>query len=211
MIRVSVIEDRIDTLNSLVKNIDRAEGMLCISSYTNAEDALKKILSDKPNIVLMDIGLPRMDGISCMIKLKSQNSDIHFLMYTVFDDEKLFDALKGGASGYVLKSDGIRGVIQAIKDLSKGFAPMSGTIATKVISSFYDSTTKKKLGFEHLTNREYEILVQISKGFLNKEIADLYNITEGTVKQHNYNIYKKLGVNNRAEVIAKYLKGMDKQ
>lgn len=206
MIRVSVVEDQPDVLNSLVRRIDRAEGMICLSHFTNAEDALEKIPQQQPDLVLMDIGLPRMDGVECMIRIKMQVPEADFLMFTVFDnDETVFDALKGGAVGYVLKSDGPAGALDAIGEYARGGAPMSREIARKVLSSFHTVNKRPKEGFEDLTPQQALILGQLSQGLLNKEIADRLGISEGTVKQHNYAIYKKLQVNNRTEAVQKYL------
>ena len=203
---ISVVEDQGDVLNSLVKRIDRTEGLLCISQFANAEDALEKIPVQKPDLVLMDIGLPRMNGVECMIRVKMKVQEIDFLMFTVFDnDEYVFDALKAGAIGYVLKSDGISGALRAIEEYKQGGAPMSREIARKVLSSFHAHSKIGKPHVEALTNQQLLILEQLSQGLLNKEIADRLNISEGTVKQHNYAIYKKLQVNNRLEAVRKYL------
>lgn len=209
MIRVSVVEDQPDVLNSLVRRIDRTEGMICLSHFTNAEDALEKVPQQRPDLVLMDIGLPRMNGVECMIRIKMRAPRIDFLMFTVFDnDEYVFDALKAGAVGYVLKSDRASGAIDAIKEYASGGAPMSREIARKVLSSFHTISQKPKGGFENLTPQQLLILEQLAQGLLNKEIADRLGISEGTVKQHNFAIYKKLQVNNRTEAVQKYLTGL---
>lgn len=156
----------------------------------------------------MDIGLPGMSGLECMAKLKARGLTGAFLMFTVFDhDEYLFEAFKLGASGYIIKGDGEEGLQAAIQDWKAGGAPMSRTIAQRVVQSFQQgSQLPPKPALEVLSDRERDILDLIAEGLLNKEIADRLNIAGGTVKQHNYNIYRKLNVNNRVEAIRKYLK-----
>lgn len=207
MIRVSVVEDQIEVLNALARRIDRNEGMICVSQFSNAEEALERIPHQRPDLVLMDIGLPKMDGVECMIRIKLQTPEVNFLMFTVFDtDDYVFDALKAGAVGYVLKSEGAAGVLRAIEEYRLGGAPMSREIARKVLGSFHFQYNRRVSGFEELTPQQMLILEQLSQGLLNKEIADRLGISEGTVKQHNYAIYKKLQVNNRTEAVQKYLK-----
>ena len=206
MTRISIVEDQPDVLRSLVNNINRTEGMMCLSHYLNAESALKGIVLDRPDLVLMDIGLPKMDGVECMIRIQEKAPRIECLMFTVFDNEsQVFEALKAGASGYILKSDRVPGAIRAIKEWRNGGAPMSREIARKVLNSFHHKRSQKSPDFEELTQRQLAILDLLSKGLLNKEIADRLNISEGTVKQHNYAIFKKLQVNNRMEAVNKYL------
>ena len=204
MINISVVEDRPEIRNSLVRNIDRARGCKCISHYDNAEEALVNLPKDAPDLVLMDIGLPKMTGVECMIRILLSDAKMDFLMFTVFDnDEHVFSALEAGAIGYVLKGEGTIGVMNAIAEYREGGAPMSRHIAKKVLQSF--SKKKKKNDFENLTKQQTIILEQLSEGLLNKEIGDRLGITERTVKQHNNAIYKKLQVNNRTEAVRKYL------
>ncbi|MEO1257556.1 MAG: response regulator transcription factor [Bacteroidota bacterium] len=208
MIRVSIVEDKEEVRRSLVRNIDRTEGMIVVSDYRSAEEALENIPVQKPDVVLMDIGLPRMNGIECMIRLQLQSQQMDFLMFTVFaDDENVFEALKAGALGYVLKSEGTRGAIKALKEYQEGGAPMSREIARKVLVSFNQKNKLKNNSFESLTKQQRIILEQIVQGLLNKEIASRLGISENTVKQHNNAIYKKLQVNNRTEAVKKYLEG----
>lgn len=206
MLRISVVEDKDVVRKRLVDKIDRTEGMRCVSDFAHPQQALEMIPKQKPDLVIMDIGLPKMDGIECMIRIQMQNQAIHFLMFTIFDhEEKLFDALKAGARGYILKKDGPAGVIRAVNDYQAGGAPMSREIARKVLASFVVPAPKNIVEAAKLTKQELKILELVAKGYLNKEIANLLNIKEGTVKQHNYNIFNKLEVNNRTEATAKYL------
>ena len=206
MLKISIIEDRPEIRNSLVRYINRNEGLTCISNYGSGEEALENLPKDRPNLVLMDIGLPKMNGVECMIRLGHSGLKTDYLMFTVFDDDvHVFEALKGGAIGYVLKSEGGVGVIKAIKEYEQGGAPMSRNIARKVLLSFNNNKIKLSKSFDSLTKRQSTILELISQGLLNKEIAARLGISERTVKQHNNAIYKKLQVFNRTEAVRKYL------
>ena len=206
MIKVSIVEDQDDVRQSLAKRIDRTDGMYCVSEFSSAEGALAKIPTQRPDLVLMDIGLPKMNGVECMIRIKMEAPEIDFLMFTIFDsDENVFEALKAGAIGYVLKSDRAIGVVQAIHEYMQGGSPMSRGIARKVLESFHAKTGQRVAGFESLTKQQFVILELLAEGLLNKEIADRLDVSLGTVKQHNYAIYKKMQVNNRTEAVQKYL------
>lgn len=206
MIRASIVEDLPEIRNSLIRNINRTEDIICISNYSNAEEALEKLPIDMPDLVIMDIGLPKMNGVECMIRLALKKAKMDFLMFTVFDsDEQVFDALKAGAVGYILKNEGANGAVNAIREYQAGGSPMSRHIARKVLNSFNSAKNKTNQNIEKLTNQQALILQQLAEGLLNKEIADRLGITERTVKQHNNAIYKKLQVNNRTEAVRKYL------
>ena len=202
--RIAIVEDQVDIAKSIAQAIEFTDGLQPAGIYPSAEDALANIASDLPDIVLMDIGLPKMDGIECMIRLKHHHPELAFLMFTVFDnDTKLFDALRYGADGYMLKSGTMFDVIRAIQELLAGGAPMSRDIARRVLLSLREPGLKKQKGFAELTDRQNEIVSLIAKGLLNKEIADRLGISEGTVRQHNYQVFKRLQVNNRTEVALK--------
>ncbi len=206
MIRTSIVEDLPEIRDSLIRSINRTEDIICISNYSNAEEALEKLPIDMPDLVIMDIGLPKMNGVECMIRLALKRVKMDFLMFTVFDsDEQVFDALKAGAVGYILKKEGANGAINAIREYQAGGSPMSRNIARKVLNSFNSAKNKTNQNIEKLTNQQALILQQLAEGLLNKEIADRLGITERTVKQHNNAIYKKLQVNNRTEAVRKYL------
>ena len=207
MIKISVVEDQIDIRKGLMRSFSREIDMVCVSSYASAEEALSKIVIDDPDIILMDIGLPKMNGIECMIRLKLKNPEMEFLMFTVFEDnDQVFEALKAGAAGYILKEEGAHGVIKAIRELKRGGAPMSRNIAKKVLTSFSQNQKSINSSFENLTNQQQLVLELLAEGLLNKEIGDRMGISERTVKQHNNAIYKKLQVNNRTEAARVFMK-----
>jgi DNA-binding NarL/FixJ family response regulator len=201
MISVSIAED-LPEIRSALERIIRAEsGMLLLSSSQNAEDAMPLILEAQPDIVIMDINMPGMNGIDCIRAIKDNCPATQFMIFTIYEnDEKIFDALSAGASGYLLKRTPPEKIIDAIKELYHGGSPMSTPIARKVINHFKES---KAPGHESLTNKENEILNLLSKGFLYKEIAAKLSISVGTVTQHIHNIYEKLHVTNKTEAINK--------
>ena len=201
MKKIAIVEDQTDVAKSIGGAIEMTNGLKVCGTYFSAEEALREMPSNPPDIVLMDIGLPKMDGIECMIRLKESLSNVSFLMFTVFDnDKKLFDALRYGADGYILKSGTMFDVMHAIDELINGGAPMSRDIARRVLNSLRDPSVGIKEDFKELTGRQNEIVKLIARGLFNKEIADRLSISEGTVRQHNYEIYKRLQVSNRTEV-----------
>ncbi len=202
--RISIVEDTHFIANELKEGLKAYPDIEFITHYDNGEDAAKGLLKDKPDVVIMDIELPQMNGIECMVKVLNKDQDIQFMMFTVFESsDSLFDSLKSGALGYILKRDGVVGVVNGIRELREGGSPMSRSIARKVLKSFQQP---KEL-MEQLSPRELQVLNLLSKGLQYKEIAVELNpqIIEGTVRQHVHRIYKKLQVNNRVEAVNKYL------
>ena len=175
--------------------------MLLASSSSNGDEAAVSIINAQPDVVIMDINMPGMSGIECIRKIKDDCPGTQFMIFTIYEnDEKIFDALAAGASGYMLKKTSAEKMIEAIKELHNGGSPMSSMVARKVIGHFNESNNKAS---DYLTNKENEILVLLSKGFLYKEIASKLSITIGTVTQHIHNIYEKLHVSNKTEAINK--------
>jgi DNA-binding NarL/FixJ family response regulator len=151
----------------------------------------------------MDINLPGINGIDCIRQVKGKAPTTQFMMFTVYEnDEKVFEALKAGASGYLLKNTGLVQLIEALKELHNGGSPMSSNIARKLVTVFREEK-KDITPVEKLSNRENEILQLLSKGLLYKEIADKLSISVNTVRQHIHKIYEKLHVQNRTEAINK--------
>ncbi len=201
MITVSIAEDLPEVRISLEKLIKEQLDMLLLSSFPNAEEAMPLLREQQPNIVIMDINMPGISGIDCIRKIKDDCPGTQFMIFTIYEnDDKVFDALAAGASGYLLKKTPGDKIIEAIHELHEGGSPMSSQIARKVISYFKEKT---KQGHDDLTNKENEVLLLLSKGFLYKEIAIQLHITLGTVTQHIHRIYEKLHVNNRTEAINK--------
>lgn len=204
MISVAIVEDD-ERIRQLLENVVKENnGFLCIATFDNAEEAIEKIPELLPDVVLMDIGLPRMNGIEAVKKLKPQCPGIEFMMCTIYDeDEKVFDALEAGANSYILKRTQPQELLAAINDLHEGGSPMSSDIARKVVQRFHKKTDlKKEYG---ITAREEEILSLLAKGLIYKEVADRLFISVKTMKKHIYNIYEKLHVHSKVEAVNKFL------
>jgi DNA-binding NarL/FixJ family response regulator len=202
MLQVAIIDDHSEIRQGMEFLINSHEDFKC-TGYPNAEDAIIAFKKQRPDIVLMDIGLPGMDGIECTQLIKKEFPGVLIMMCTVYeDDEKIFKALSAGASGYILKRSAGDHLIQSIRELHEGGAPMSSTIARKVVASFQKS---RKISAEEslLTDRENQILDLLSQGFRNKEIAEKLFVSVNTIRTHIYNVYEKLHVQNRIEALNK--------
>ncbi len=184
---------------NLLKKDDRFQ---VLASYSNAETAAEELQAWQPDIVIMDINLPGMNGIECIRKTKAQCPKTQFIMFTIYeDDEKVFEALVAGASGYLLKKTSFEKICESLVELSKGGSPMSTQIARKVVNRLRSTESTAEL--EILSPRENEVLNYLAKGLLYKEIAIKLNITANTVRQHIHKVYEKLHVQNRTEAINK--------
>jgi DNA-binding NarL/FixJ family response regulator len=177
-----------------------------MSAFQNAEEAIEKLKDAEVDAILMDINLPGDSGIECVKKLKALLPKVLFLMCTSYeDDDKIFQSLKSGASGYILKTDGPVKIINALDELFEGGSPMSSSIARKVVASF-SKVNINDANVETLTSREKEILDSLARGKMNKEVANELDISLGTVRKHIQHIYEKLQVNTRVEAVNLYLK-----
>jgi DNA-binding NarL/FixJ family response regulator len=205
LITVSVIEDNQKVRESLSALISGAPGLRCISAFASAEQALRHIPREQPDVVLMDIHLGRgMSGIDCVRQLKAIDPARLVVMLTAYEDEDLiFQALKAGASGYLLKQAPPGELLEAIADVHVGGAPMTSNIARKVIRSFHENE-KATVLTDRLTPRELEILDYLAKGYQYKEIADHLSVSYTTVNTHIKAIYTKLHVRSRMEAVNKY-------
>lgn len=204
-IRVAIVEDQDEIRNGLTMLINGSEGFRCVGSFRDGEEALMEIPALEPDVVLMDIDMPKMNGIECIVKLKNECPLLQIMMLTVFeDDDKIFHSLQAGASGYLLKKTPPVKLLDAIQELAAGGSPMSSQIARKVVSVFQQMGESKKQT-ENLSEREYEILTYLAKGYRYKEIADTLFISVETVRTHLRNIYEKLHVRSRTEAVLKYL------
>lgn len=204
-INVAIVEDNEEIREGLAVLINGSSGFQCASTFSNAEDALKSLPFRQTDVVLMDIHLPRMSGIECVAKLKEKLPDLQAMMLTVYeDDERVFQSLVAGASGYILKKTPPSELLAAIQEIHNGGSPMSPDVARKVVHAFREMGKSSK-DTENLTDRESEILTYLAKGYHDKEIAEKFFISFETVRTHLRNIYKKLHVRSRTEAVLKYL------
>ncbi|MFN1834369.1 response regulator [Balneola sp. MJW-20] len=204
---VGIVEDNKKIRDLIQRYLDMQDQMQCPVAVDSVEEMLEFLEDHQhPDVILMDIQLPGMSGIKGMEVIKSKYPEVEIIMLTVYhDSHKIFDSLKAGASGYLLKHTSLPEIKESIENLMKGGAPMSPQIARKVISHFNDEP--KKNPDSMLTNREQDIVNGLVDGLSYKMIADRYDISIDTVRAHIRNIYKKLHVNSKAEVIAKSLRG----
>jgi DNA-binding NarL/FixJ family response regulator len=204
-LRVALVEDQGDTRESWSRLISSFPDFTCSCTCASAEEALRMIPIEKPDVILMDVFLPRMSGIECTSRLKAILPGTPIVMLTASDeDEILFLALESGADGYLLKRTKPMELRDALLDVMTGGAPMTSEIARHVVASF----RRKGSGLDpsiSLTAREEETLVLLTKGYANKEIADYLNLSIETVRSHLKNIYTKMHVRSRAEAVAHYM------
>jgi DNA-binding NarL/FixJ family response regulator len=203
---ISIVEDNDQLRGTLVRLLDREEGFHCVSNYGNAEAALEGLPQDKPQVVLMDINLPGMNGVECVRRLKQVLPDTLVVMLTAYEDtENIFNALAAGAAGYLLKRAPRAELLDAIREVCRGGSPMTPHIARKVVQSFQKPASTSQ-PVENLSEREQEVLDCLSQGFLYKEIAEKLGISYETVHTYIRRIYEKLQVRTRTEAVAKFLK-----
>jgi len=202
-ISIAIVEDLDVVRNGLKDFISLSTDFLVVGAFKTGEEALEHLPEIRPDIVIMDINLPGMNGIECIRQVKDKSPGTQFMMFTVYEnDDKVFEALKAGASGYLLKNTGLLHIAESVKELHEGGSPMSANIARKMVNLFRDND-KKNPFLDLLSNREKEILQLLAKGLLYKEIAEQLGITTGTVRIHIHKIYEKLHVQNRTEAINK--------
>ena len=210
-ITVSIVEDNDKLRGTLAKVIGRAEGFRFVSDYGSAEAALEDLPKVKPEVVLMDINLPGMNGVECVRKLKALMPQTQVMMLTVYEDtENIFNALAAGANGYMLKRTPSKELIEAIREVHRGGSPMTTHIARLVVQSFQKPaaaapTTQAGGELAELSEREQQVLDLLSQGLIYKEIADKLNIGYETVHTYIRRIYEKLQVRTRTEAVAKFL------
>ena len=203
-ISVAIVEDNNDIRQALEQIIEMSDGYSLAGSCINGEEALLQIPLFKPAIVLMDINLGGISGIEVVKQLKRDMPEVLFMMCTIYEeDEKIFEALNAGASGYILKKTAPDKLLDAIKELQEGGSPMSSQIARKVVTHFQNPAVAPSLkdSLDLLSKREKEILEMLAKGLIYKEIAEQIFISPQTVRKHVYHIYEKLHVGNRIEAV----------
>jgi RNA polymerase sigma factor (sigma-70 family) len=204
-ITLAIVEDLDEVREGLRNFLGLNPEFLVLEAYKTAEEAEEGIISTGPDIVIMDINLPGRSGIDCIRRIRKKASHTQFMMFTVYEsDEKVFEALQAGASGYLLKNTGLIHLAESLKELQKGGSPMSSQIARKLVRSFQERSDSNAGGdLTPLSPRENEILERLAQGLLYKEIADQLDISTSTVRQHIHRIYEKLHVQNRTEAINK--------
>ena len=204
MINIAILEDMADVSEVLKSYINEEEDMICEYCYSNAEDAITFIPQYNLDILIVDIVLPRASGIEAIINLSEKCPELQYCMFTVYeDDEKVFRSINAGAKGFIIKGTSKEKITSAIRELYNGGAPMSPSIARRIIDKFKSIGVNPKVTPLPLTDREIELLQLLSKGMFYKEIAAQLNISVGTVKQHIHKIYNKLQVSNKVEAINK--------
>lgn len=202
-ISIAIVEDLDEVREGLKNFISLNTEFFVAGAFKSGEEALGKLPEIAADIVIMDINLPGMNGIECIKQVKGKSPSTQFMMFTVYEnDEKVFEALKAGASGYLLKNTGLLQIVESVKELHEGGSPMSANIARKLVNVFHQPSGESA-PIDVLSNRENEILQLLAKGLLYKEIADHLQISTGTVRQHIHKIYEKLHVQNRTEAINK--------
>lgn len=204
-IKVAIVEDKAGVRENWAKLLQASPGFRCVAACESGEAALETLLHSRPDVVLTDIQLPGISGIECIIRLKQVLPETQFLMVTVYTDaDRVFEALKAGASGYLLKSTPPAELLASITNVTRGQSPMSGAIARLVIEAFRQPAPQAPAD-AGLTQREEECLRLLARGLANKEIADRMGVSVSTVHFHLKGIYQKLHVRSRAEATLRYL------
>lgn len=210
-IQVALVEDDPGVRSNLAAMLDSSPGFHCQAAYADGSAALKGIPAKRPDVVLMDINLPGMLGTECVSRLKSVVPGLPVLMLTVYDDsEQIFGSLMAGATGYLLKRTPKDKLLEAIREINAGGAPMSRQIARRVVRYFQELKQTPEMArrapeVETLTDREEQVLAHLAKGHAYKEIAGFMGISFETVRTHVRTIYEKLHVHSRTEATLKYL------
>lgn len=203
-LRISIVEDDPEIRDGIVFLLNKTPGFVCVSNYSTAESALLGIPGDQPDVVLMDINLPAMNGVECVRQLTGALPDLIVLMLTVYEDtDAIFKSLTAGASGYLLKRTSSAELLESIRQAREGSSPMSGHIARKVVQYFHRPPVSDPI--EELSPREQAVLERLAQGCLYKEIGDQLGISIDTVRKHLGQVYKKLHVRSRTEAVVKYL------
>ncbi len=209
-IKVALVEDDEGIRSSLAALIRRTPALRPAGEYPDAETALREIPLRPPDVVLMDINLPGINGVECVRQLKASLPEVQFLMLTVYEDsDSLFNSLRAGASGYLLKRTASTRLLEAIRDVHDGGSPMTPQLARRVVQ-FFSRPAPEQPGVSRLTPGEREFLDQLAKGYAYKEIADRMKISIDTVRSYVRTVYEKLHVHSRTEAVVKYLRREDR-
>lgn len=204
-ILIALVEDHAELRSTWMQVFDRAPGFRCVGAFASGEEALSAIPPLRPSVVLMDLNLPGISGVECTARLKAAVPQTQILVLTAYGEtELIFDALQAGATGYLLKRTRPADLLQAVREVVNGGAPMSPEIARKVVESFRRISPVSR-GENDLTPREREVLTLLSSGLTDKEIAQRVNVGYETVRSHMKHIYDKLHVHSRTEAVVKFL------
>jgi DNA-binding NarL/FixJ family response regulator len=205
-IKVSIVEDNDKLRSEFVSLVRQAAELRFVSDYSNAENALRHLPEDNPDVILMDIQLPGVSGIECVRRLKTIAPAIQIVMLTVFEhNDWIFESLRAGAAGYVLKRVPREEIVEAIQQVHAGGAPMSWSVARKVIQFFNQPPSRDSI-LHQLTARERDVLLKLSEGLSYDEIATALHISINTVRNYIRSIYEKLQVSSRTEAVTKFLR-----
>lgn len=205
-IRVAIVEDDDEIREGLAVLINGSAGYRCVATFPDAERAIAHLPAQSPDVVLMDIHLPKMSGIECTERLKVEHPGLQIMMLTVYEDDDLvFKSLAAGATGYILKKTPPGELLEAINNLHGGGSPMSDRIARRVVQEF-QQIGKSSKEIENLTDRETEVLSYVAKGYPDKAIAEKLFVSSETVRTHVRNIYQKLHVRSRTQAAVKFLR-----
>jgi DNA-binding NarL/FixJ family response regulator len=205
-ITISIVEDDRKTRGNLVALLNGETRLALLTAYASGEEAVRGIPAEKPQVALVDINLPGMSGIECTAMLKERLPELHVLMLTAYEDsDKIFDSLRAGASGYLLKRMVPTELIQAIEQVLLGGAPMSMRVARKVVDHFHQ-IEQPSSEMEKLSKREQEVITLLAKGYLYRQISDSLGISLGSVRTYLQRIYDKLHVQTRTEATIKFLR-----
>lgn len=204
-IRIAIVEDLPQMRHFLRELIQRAEDMELVAEYKSAEEAFPAVTDKEPDVVISDIGLPGTNGIDLLRKLRPFLPRTQFMLFTVHDDDiRVFEALKAGANGYMLKSSTPIALLEAVRELVNGGAPMSATVARRLVDHLRPSAGQGATEHQALTSREQKVLDLLAQGLLYKEIAQQEGLSISTVKAHIHSIYKKLHVSSKEEALERY-------
>lgn len=199
--KIVIVEDGTVIRQGLERLLNRSTEFCCTGCYASAEEAIEGIALRMPDVVLMDINLPGMNGVECVRQLKPRHPDLQIVMLTIYDNlEQVFEALTAGATGYLLKQTPPEALLEALRDVAHGGSPMSSQIARKVVQSFHAGTPSGEV--DKLSDRERDVLDFLAKGFLLKEIAEQLGLGYDTVRTYVRRIYEKLHVHSRAQAVA---------
>lgn len=205
-IQIILVDDEEETLDLLSTILSKDQDIEILDTYTNAEDAIKGILKHQPHLVIMDINLPGISGVTAIVQVKVALPKMHFLMYTAFEDKRLADAIIAGAEGYILKHESSSEIIPAIKKILAGDLEMSPHISRIAMEYF---TQKDKHIEKNYSPEEIKLMKMVTEGLGNKQIAAIEKTTEGAIKQRLFKLFRKAHVANRAEMVRKYLEDIE--